>query len=393
MFVKRVLFFLVCLLTVCFFAASTAESDMPAPEDFAAYDTWIRGAAQRDGYYEVAPAAEGYALRFQDFVLYADRMELTEETVLSAVVLDTAPEEDVYPDFRGVCVGMPAREALSRYPFENPSLAGTREEAGLCVAGAVPGRAFTGVLYRDGQTLLSAVYTLYEMADGGVKVYSIEYVFFQGEVSAVRVSLQPGTVSVQAAQQAFGECADRMNIREYSAFLTGSSRPAEPFQQEDLLFSGIDFLGLTPRFAQKMLGAPKEETWVSDSGGWLLTLSWQGLSVTFVCDAEKQPLYAAGFFLEEDLLEGPRGLMPGVSLADILSRFPGGENASLSEPGGGELYSLEDGSSGWLETPVDGLATVRYICPVEDGTVLLRLYTESGVLQNLTLQRTMNTTR
>ena len=146
----------------------------------------------------------------------------------------------------------------------------------------------------------------------------------------------------------------------------------------------LDFLNLTPDGAKAVLGDPADEAWVADNGGWLHTLSWQGLSLTFLCDGEKRPLYAAGLFLEDDLLEGPRGLMPGASLSDVLSRFYRDPAAPEADGPVTELYRLEDGRRGELETPAEGLATVRYYC----GTVMLRLYTEGGTLKNLTLQRT-----
>ena len=383
---KLSLLLILCLLAGGMPARSEAAPGPLTSAEFAAFEAWIREAARGDGFYTAAPTEDGYALRFKDFVLYADRPELTEETVLSAAVLDAPPEEDgTYPDLRGIAVGAPLWDVLSSYPLDNASLSGTREEAGLCLSGSVPGTAFTGLLARDGQTPLSAVYSLYEVAPGGIRVYSAAYAFSLGSVSMIRVSFEPALLSVQAAQKAFGSCTDLMTVREYSAYLPFSGRPAEPFHEEDLLFSGLDFLNLSPDGAKAVLGDPADETWAADSGRWLRTLSWQGLSLTFVCDGDKNPLYAAGLFLEEDLLEGPRGLMPGASLTDVLSRFYRDPAAPNADGPVTELYRLEDGRRGELETPAEGLATVRYYC----GDVMLRLYTEGGVLKNLTLQRSM----
>ena len=377
---KRALLLVLCILTGCFPAPSGAEPEALTSDEFVSFAAWIREAARSDGFYNAAGDAAGYALRFKDFVLYADRPELTDGTVLKAAVLDVPPEEDgTYPDLRGIAVGTPFRDVLAAYPIHQASLPGTREEAVLCLSGSVPGTACTGILYRDGQTPLGAAYTLYETAPGGVRAYSVTYAFSQGAVSMIRVSLEPALLSVQAAQNAFGVCADLMAVSEYSALQPSAS---EPFREEDLLFSGLDFLRLTPETAKAILGDPKSDTWAADGETWLNTLSWQGLSVTFVCGAEKNPLYAASLFLDEDLLEGPRGLMPGASLADILDRFPRTE-VPLTDTVT-ELYRLEDGSRGELERPAEGLATVRYYC----GNILLRLYTEGGILKDLTVQRT-----
>ena len=67
-----------------------------------------------------------------------------------------------------------------------------------------------------------------------------------------------------------------------------------------------------------------------------------------------------------------------------LSRFYRDPAAPEADGPVTELYRLEDGRRGELETPAEGLATVRYYC----GPVMLRLYTEGGTLKNLTLQRT-----
>ena len=254
---KLSLFLILCLLAGGMPARSEAAPGPLTSAEFAAFEAWIREAAKTDGFYTAAPTEDGYALRFKDFVLYADRPELTEETVLTAAVLDAPPEEDgTYPDLRGIAAGAPLWDVLSRYPLDNPSLSGTREEAGLCLSGSVPGSAFTGLLHRDGQTALSAVYSLYEVAPGGVRVYSAAYAFSQGAVSMIRVSFAPALLSVQAAQKAFGNCADLMAVREYSAYLPSSGRPAEPFHEEDLLFSGLDFLNLSPDGAKAVLGDP-----------------------------------------------------------------------------------------------------------------------------------------
>ena len=387
---KLPLVLLPVLLCVILSIPCHAEPEALTPDDFESFGAWIRNAAGTDGFFSVSPTADGYALRFKDFVLYADQKEWTEETSLKTAVLDVPPEEDgTYPDIRGIAVGTPVGEVLSRYPLDNPSLSGTREEAWLCLSGSVPGNAFTGVLYRDGQTALSAVYSLYEMAPGGVLMYSVNYAFARGAVSMIRVSIEPAFLSVQDAQKLFGECADLMSVHEYSAYLPPSDRPAEPFNEEDLLFSGLDFLRLTPESARAVLGDPVDEAWAADSETWLHTLSWEGLSVTFICDAEKKPLYAAGLFLDEDLLEGPRGLMPGLFLSDILARFYSEPSSAPANGPVKELYRLDDGSSGQLEEPSEGLATVRYTCFAEDSEVLLRLYTESGILRNLTLQRSV----
>ena len=385
---KLPLFLLPVLLCVILSLPCHAEQEVLTPNDFESFGSWIRNAAGTDGFFSVSPAADGYALRFKDFVLYTDTLEWTEETVLKTAVLDVPPEEDgTYPDLKGIAVGTPVGEVLSRYPLDNPSLSGTREEAWLCLSGYVPGSAFTGVLYRDGQIALSAVYSLYEMAPGGVLMYSVNYAFARGAVSMIRVSIKPAFLSVRDAQKLFGDCADLMSVHEYSAYLPSSDRPAEPFNEEDLFFSGLDFLCLTPESAQAVLGDPADEVWAADGEAWLYTLSWEGLSVTFICDAEKKPLYAAGLFLDEDLLEGPRGLMPGLFLSDILARFYSDPASAPADDAVTELYRLDDGSSGQLEEPAEGLATVRYTYFAEDSEVLLRLYTESGTLKNLALQR------
>lgn len=380
---KRALLLVLCILTACFPALSGAEPAPLSSAEFVSFGAWIREAAKTDGFYNVTADAAGCALRFKDFVLYADRPELTDETVLKAVVLDVPPEEDgTYPDLRGIAVGAPFRDVLAAYPLDQASLSGTREEAGLCLSGSVPGTACTGVLIRDGQTPLSAVYTLYEVAPGGIRAFSVTYAFSMGAVSMIRVSLEPALLSIRDAQNAFGRCADLMTVREYSAFLP-NAQAAEPFNEEDLLFSGLDFLHLTPETAKAVLGSPREETWAEDGANFLNTLSWQGLSITFLCDAGKVPVCAAGLFLDEDLLEGPRGLIPGSSLQDILSRFYRDPSAAEADGPVTVLYSLEDGRRGEMEEPAEGLATVRYY----NGNIMLRLYTEGGVLKDLTLQR------
>ena len=381
-----VLLFL-CVLALCLPSVSPAE---PAPltrDEFAAFTERILETAKSDGFCSVSEKGPdgSYLLCFKDFMLYADRPELTDGTVLRSVVLEVPEEDILFPDLRGVCVWTSSVwDVLAAYPLDNPSLSGTREEAGLCLSGSVPGNAFAGRLSRDGQTVTSVRYSLYTAADGGVNVHRVVYDLKDGAVFRITADLAPRLISIRDAQKEYGECADLMTVREYSAYLP-SARSSEPFHEEDLLFSGLDFLRLTPSSAAAVLGDPLSETWAADGEQWVCTLSWQGLSVSFVCDGEKNPLHAAGLFLDEDLLEGPRGLMPGAGLDSVLDRFQR-TDAPVSDTVT-ELYRLEDGSRGELEVPAEGLATVRYYCPAGGGSVLLRLYFESGVLKNLALLR------
>ena len=109
---KRALLLVLCILTGCFPALSGAEPETLTSAEFVSFAAWIREAAKADGFYTAAADGAGYALRFKDFVLYADRPELTDGTVLKAAVLDVPPEEDgTYPDLRGIAVGTPRTKA------------------------------------------------------------------------------------------------------------------------------------------------------------------------------------------------------------------------------------------------------------------------------------------
>ena len=381
---------ILCLLVIIIGSdpsSAAAEPSALTGDELVLFTDSLRRAALNAGYYEVLEAETGYALRYRDYVLYTDTPELTEESEIFSVIFDTMPEEGdvVQPDLRGVCPGDTLAFVLSLYPNRNEALRGTREEAALYVSGDVASAAASGVLKRDGQSAEAVVHRLYQPADGGVNVRQVEYVISWNAVSMIRMQLKPVFLTVREARAELEAAEALLRTNEYTAYLPAAmGGQAETFNRDDLIFSGLDFLWLTPEDAEAVLGYQYEETWIRDGVNWLHTMTWPGLSITFVHGEDRLALYADSLYLSDSLLEGPRGLMPGIPLDEALSRFCYAAT-ELTAPSY-DLYRVSPDEYAALEAPTEGLAVARYYCRAENRKVMLRLAAEGGIVKDLTLQ-------
>ena len=374
---------LTAVIIIGSFPFSLAAGEGLSVREWESFGGEIRRAARDAGQFSLSPALTGYALRYKDFALYTDTPFLEENTAVSAVLLDVPPEEDenTVPAPRNCGPGASVQEVLSTYPLSNTPLSGTREEAALFVEGNVPGTAAVGLMERAGQNVLSVTYSLYQTAEDGVKRYRIIYTFLSGYTANVRVELSPALIPLDQARTEVENAADLLKISEYSAFQPAGE--AGPFQRDDLIFSGLDFLTLTPGDAEKVLGNPLEDKWLTDGDRMLRVMTWDGLSITFVCGMDREAEYAASLYLDRDLLEGPRGLMPGAPSEVLFTRFrytPDDVSSAAFE-----IYRVDENTFATLELPAQGIACARYYCRAEGRNVMLRVYAENELIRDLTL--------
>ena len=329
-----------------------------------------------------------YSLTFDWYTLIADTQRLSSATRIMSVFYEMVPDEDeVTPaDIRGLRPGDTVEKLLAAWPNENESLAGTREEAVLYQTGGLPGQASAGVLKRNGQRAESVTYSLYQMTTNGVSLSKVTYTLTAGIIDTITVEFDGELLTLADAQDEIAAILDVQATTEFSAFLSnGDSMEAEVFNSDDLLFSGIDFLSVTPDDLIALLGDDFAEEWAEDGDRLIRVMEWQAMTAVFICEADKTPISVDNISMDEDLLTGPRGLIVGDTLDVILGRFC--YEATGTDGIHTWLYGdVTAGRYGVMDSEYPGQAEVHYVQTVDGKRVEMILYVTEGMLRTITLQ-------
>lgn len=337
-----------------------------------------------------AEAVEGglYTLTFDWYTLIADTQRISSATRISGVLFEMVPDEEgqTPADIRGLRPGDSVEALLAAWPNENESLAGTREEAVLYQSGSLPGQASAGVLRRSGQRAESVVYSLYQMTTNGVSLSKVTYTLTDGFIDTIEISFDGEVLTLADAQEEIAAILDVQSATEFSAFLSnGESVEAEIFNRDDLLFSDIDFLSVTPEQLIAVLGDDYAEEWAEDGDRQIRVMEWHALSAAFICDAEGKLIDVDNLSMDEDLLTGPRGLTIGDTLDVVLSRF----RYEATEADGLHTWlygSVADGDYGVMDSQYPGQAEIHYVQTTDGQRVEMILYVNEGTLRSITLQ-------
>lgn len=336
---------------------------------------------------ERAFSEDGYAFVYDFGVLYMDRPEMTEEAVLRSVVITS--EEEMGP--RNISNDFLASEVLSAYYLENPMLEGDRSFAALYLMDNLPEGASWGWVQRDGQRLMTIQYAVNEQCASGGEGYTdagVIYTIQDNLVAAIRVyglDVRRSLPEVEALVAEVRQVANTSGYSQVPTSFVGSD--LEPFQQEDLVFGGMDLLSLTPEEAEAALGAAREDTWMEDDNGeHLRTMEFGSCYITFVYSPDKTTVRLSSLTIDGEGLEGPRCLRWDDSLASALNRFRHGEG-TYNEDGTEVLYGTPGGGDyGMAEYGSDASASLRYVLQTEDGREMtLYLYFEQMMLAEITV--------
>ena len=285
---------------------------------------------------------------------------------------------------RGIRLDAPVEMLLNAYGWQNPSLAGDESFAALYVLDQMPQNAYWAWAQRGAevQSVQCAIH-----AACGEDAYTdtgIRYTVANGLVTGIQVYGLDGTIpgaEVESNLKTVQELS-----RQSTAILGVTQRNEQaPFAQGDLQFSHIDFLTLTDAGATRAFGEPVGETWAQDDAQtWLHSVEFEGVSVVFSCDANKQNPRLDTIAVSDASYAGPRGVSVGMSLEDVTALF--------CADGSGKTRGTQALLYGDGETPPFGTlersgsaATLRYGATVQraDGTaahVSLHLTFESDVL-------------
>ena len=259
--------------------------------------------------------------------------DISEDSVVlgAAITLD-AESDPSLTDTRATTVGLPADELLQKYPNDNPFLAGSRDGAVLYISGQLPAAVYTGVVVRDGQSLVLAEFSVYHQVDGGVSRAGLQYTLTDGRVRAMRSFMTGEALSQEAAQEELNQLAA---LQEENSVVANTGDLGTPLAREDMVIAGLDFFDLTPESAKAILGEPDHEDKAESGEGSLLTQQWPGLEAVYSLDKEGKATRVERISLTDGGLEGPRGLRLGQTLAQVIGLFAHGDELPVD---GGSLY-------------------------------------------------------
>ena len=389
---KRVLclVFVLALLPILPAMAEESNADILTLEELRQWvnDYKIRALATQplnDPTAEESLTEDGYQFVYEFATLYMDRPEMTADSEVQALVILSEEEEGL----RGVGVDARAEEVLAAYYTENTDLVGNREQALLYKVDLMPEGAYIGVAHRNGQRIQVLDYSVYEQPPTGGDGYTdagILYTMTNGNVTTIRayglnVLVQAEDVAVAA------EAAERLGAEaSYSQVQMSSvGTELEPFDSEDMIFSGIDFPSLTPEDAIEAFGEPAEDVWLEDDGGFMRVMYFANCQVTFLYDGAQQNGRVKNLTITSDLMEGPRSVRVDDTVDSVRNRFRSGEgeDSGFSEV----LYgSEESGVFGTADYGTDASAVLRYGALTEDGVpVLMYLNFEQLYLREIIL--------
>lgn len=391
---KKCVALFLALMMALSLTTAVAESDADAL-DYDELMNWAEGFKTRalaagaplnDPTEEAAYTEDGYAFVYDFATLYIDRPEMTADSVLQAVVVYSPEEQGP----RGTGVDQLSSEVLNAFYNENDDLQGDSSFAALYVSDTMPAGALWGWVQRDGQRIETIQYAVHEQLSSGGDGYTdcgLVYTLSDNLVAAIRAYGLNETISadeVRSNLDAVQEVSEKTEYAQVPTSINGSE--LEMFDRDDLIFSGLDFLSLTPEEAEARLGAAQEDDWMEDEGAYLRSMEFASCTMTFSYDAQKQNPTLEMLSIDMDGLEGPRCVRIGDTLSSVISRFRNGEG---DYDGVSREVLYGDGENapyGLAEYGDDATAGLWYAAKLEDGrTVVLSMSFEQMYLSDITL--------
>ena len=370
---------LACLMLLCAAHAEiTAEESAPLTyEELEIYLSSLAKDALASGQAKLISNDSPARVSFLGGTLVIADEQLGENTA----VLSAELSREQY-DPRGLKIGDTLEELLAAYPNDNPDLMGTYYDAALYVSGEKP-EVTAGWLLRDGQRVTQVTHAVYSWQPDGVVCCRVVYGLDQGLITEIAVLGMDSRSSEEEALNEINETAAMQEIREYFAFpVSADGSSLAPFEREDLSFSGIDFLDLTLEMAQEAFGPAPVDEWTQDSTGEYLRLrQWDGISILFVYDASRNFLRVDSLTINDDNVEGPRGVRVGDYMETVLYRFRHGEGGSSEN--GLILYGDGENAPYGVVAYGDETAAVTYALALDEGNVIWHLTFAASRLQSM----------
>ena len=381
---KKILAALLALALLLGCAAVSAEDaaeNAAEPLTAAELAAWAEELKARALAAEPAEAAEGEDTREMEdgflFIypfanLYADTAELTADSRITRVEVS---DVDVYP--RDISSYMTPWDVIAAFPNHNADLTGDAEGAVLYLLETDEGGFLYGVVHRDRQRIYAIEYAEYVPEGDGFRFASLNFGFADSLLDeAWTDGLGAGSaVSAKEAQTVKASLKELDAKDEYAAVKSSrNGTELEPFGEDDLFFSGIDFINLKP---EDLPGSPEQTLFDNEDGTWLMILEEEAWEAVFQCDRNGASPVIMSLTIRNDLLEGPRAVRLGDAFHEDMQRFrfEGNDTDGVTEV----LYGGENSVSRGVVTYAgdDGM-TLRYTCEAKGRQVeLLLRYTES----------------
>ena len=386
---------LFCLLLALVMLLSSAAFAEPVPvdenapltrEEIEMYLDGLAAAALVEGSFTTEENGVGMTeVRYSGALLVIADEQLTETTAVVSAFL-----EEETADLRGLVIGSSLEEVLAAYPNDNPNLSGTYYDAALFITGEKPEMS-VGYLLRDGQRVTNVVYDVYSWQPEGVSVSQVIYRLDNGYVSDIMV-FADSLYEEEAILQSVQELADMQEISEYTPYPVSveNGEALAPFEREDLSITVrgqkvADFLDLNAEDMIAALGNAPVDEWTEDSdGSFLRLMQWEGVSLLLKYDAQRKFTAVDSLTINDEGLEGPRGVRVGDLLDSVIFRFRHAEVFGTEDTVSlyGDGQTLPYGVLSY--TPES--AEVTYAFSMEDGrSVVWHMTFVIGELQSMTL--------
>ena len=387
---KKFLCVLAALLLCAAFPAVAEETVQPVTaEELSALAETIRVQALADQPLN-DPAAEssisedGTLFQYEIAWIYAEGTTLSADSPMNTLVF----EDSEGPVFRGTGIDTSLTDLLAAFPQENAELAGDRSEALLYLSDTEGGGFVYGRILRDGQRISSVEYGELSPEKDLFRRTAVTYTLMSGLVTSIRIEgLNPADTNLSDSAHAEELRAELKALAERSEYrMVKTSRNGldlTPFGEEDLTFSGFDYISLQPG---SLPGVPESELIDNEDGSWLLRCDGDGYEAVFLCDEHGENAQILSFTIRDDETEGPRCVRLGDLFNDDFNRFRNGEN-EMNEDLTELLYGSEETAPWGLAFYDPDDMSLRYVTATSAGTqVELILRYENNLLKEIILQ-------
>lgn len=375
MMMKKLLAALLSLVMLCCMLPAMAESAALTVDEMLAFcDTILADALAQPPVSAAAYEDGGYVYQFEEYALYSPDSTLTADSRITGVELSNV--DALVADMRGIAPGHTLDALLEVYPLDNEHLQGTYSEVVLYMAGLLPGTVNVGRAIRDGSHMLVAEHTVYTAEGENVEKCCMVYTLENNTVIAVQLMLDVQDMTLNEAQEELDALSALQEVNEYSVY---ASATPEALNREDLSFSGLDFLTVTPDSALTLLGSAASDTWAPNGDGFMRSMQWNDVQLVFSYDSQKANSRLMLLQVYGENVEGPRNLHLGDSPESAMARFERAYNDGAILYGDGESAPYAK-----YETRADGSVYILYAAQVENETVLLALTFVDNELVDMT---------
>lgn len=281
----------------------------------------------------------GFAVSRESCTLYYDSSDIANAHLCGIKLV-----EPLFEGPRGEMMYDGQNELLKLYPNDNSDLVGDRDFAVLYLSTEMPNKASYGLVSRDGQHIKNIQYYVHERKPNGM--YSNLLLNFEIENNSIESIGVYGLIDEITEQDVYDSIKNisaKQNEKSYFAYKTSSNGDElEQFEREDLIFSGIDVLSVTPERLIELFGTADTDEIKEDKNIKIRTMSWDGLNASFIVDGDNHRI--SRLAISDNVLEGPRGTVIGDTFSSVYSRFKSMGNP-VNENNQEQLYGNSDDKS------------------------------------------------